>query len=224
MQPIKTDAIILRRTNYGEADRILQVLTPNHDKIGVMAKGVRREKSKLAGAVELFSVSELVILPGKNRLATLTGARLKTFYGAILSDYDRLQFGYLVLKRINQIAEQLKESALFTVAVTSFDCLNNFAIDAKITQAWFYLQVGEVLGQGLNLSRDSANQALADHQRYRFDTTEMSFAQHPSGTITSEHLKLLKLLKIKTPSEIARISGTQSYIDECLSLARMIGE
>lgn len=224
MQPIKTDAIILRRTNYGEADRILQVLTPDNGKIGVIAKGVRREKSKLAGGVELFSLSELVILPGKNRLATLTGARLKTFYSAILRDYDRLQYGYYVLKRINQIAEHLDESSLFTITTISLSCLDNPKIDDKITQAWFHLQIGEVLGNGLNLSRDSLNQVLTGNNRYRFDISEMSFAQQATGTITSEHLKLLKLLKLKTPDQIARISGIEAYIDDCLSLARAIGE
>ena len=46
-------AIVLRRTNYGEADRILQLLTPK-GKRSVMAKGVRRERSKLAGGIELL--------------------------------------------------------------------------------------------------------------------------------------------------------------------------
>ena len=46
----RTQAIVLRRTNYGEADRILQLLTPEGKK-SVMAKGVRKEKSKLAGGI-----------------------------------------------------------------------------------------------------------------------------------------------------------------------------
>ena len=49
-QTLRTKCIILRRTNYGEADRILTVLTPEHGQLSVMARGVRKEKSRLAGA------------------------------------------------------------------------------------------------------------------------------------------------------------------------------
>ncbi|HEU4830668.1 MAG TPA: DNA repair protein RecO, partial [Candidatus Saccharimonadales bacterium] len=93
MKTYRTRAIVLRRTNYGEADRILQLLTPE-GKRSVMARGVRREKSKLAGGIELFAVCDVVIGEGKGELGILTSSRLIHFYGAILKDYDRLQFGY----------------------------------------------------------------------------------------------------------------------------------
>ena len=57
---LRTKAIVLRRTDYGEADRILQLLTPS-GKRSVIARGVRKEKSKLAGGIELFSVRGGVI-------------------------------------------------------------------------------------------------------------------------------------------------------------------
>ena len=61
---IKTLGLVLRRTNYGEADRILNIITPT-GKISAMAKGVRRARSKLAGGVEMFSLSEYVIHCGR---------------------------------------------------------------------------------------------------------------------------------------------------------------
>lgn len=50
---LRTQAIILRRTNYGESDRILGLITP-HGKLSVLARGARKEKSRLAGGIELF--------------------------------------------------------------------------------------------------------------------------------------------------------------------------
>jgi DNA repair protein RecO (recombination protein O) len=87
-----TQAIVLRRTSYGEADRILKLITPLGQR-SVMAKAVRREKSKLAGGIELFGISDIVIQSGKGDLGILTSARLIHFYRHILEDYDRLQFG-----------------------------------------------------------------------------------------------------------------------------------
>ena len=57
MKQLVTEVIILARTDYGEADRILTVLSPEYGKLRLLAKGVRRVKSKLAGGIELFSVS-----------------------------------------------------------------------------------------------------------------------------------------------------------------------
>ena len=75
MQTLRTEAIILRRTNYGEADRILNVLTPEHGKVSAIAKGVRKAKSKLAGGLELFAVSDITILKGKSDMGTFEAAR-----------------------------------------------------------------------------------------------------------------------------------------------------
>lgn len=72
----RTKAWVLRRTNYGEADRILNLITPQRQ-ISAVARGVRKSKSKLAGAIELFCLSDVVLVGGKNGgMATLSSASL----------------------------------------------------------------------------------------------------------------------------------------------------
>lgn len=225
MQSLKTKAIVLRRTNYHEADRILQVITPHNGKLGIMAKGVRREKSKLASSVELFSKTDLVIARGRGELGVLTSARLDIFYQNILKDYDRLQFGYEVLKRIAKIGEHIaNDSTLYELAETALASLNDLSVDLRIIRAWFYLHAAELTGHGLNLSRDAANKPLAAGLRYQFDIAEMSFVEHAKGNFTAEHLKLLKVMKLKDPQMIARISSIETFLDDCLSLAHAVGE
>src|SRR6266550_6261884 len=102
MQTIRTEAIILRRTNYGEADRILNLLTPEHGKISAIAKGVRKTKSKLAGGLELFATCDITVLRGKSDMGTISSARLIKFYGDILKDYDRMQLAYELVKLTNR--------------------------------------------------------------------------------------------------------------------------
>ena len=63
---VRTHALVLRRTNYGESDRILNLITPL-GKFSVVAKSVRKEKSRLAGAVELFTLSDVVIHEGRGK-------------------------------------------------------------------------------------------------------------------------------------------------------------
>src|SRR5687768_2409651 len=112
----RTHAIVLRRTNYGEADRILQLLTPGGKK-SVIARGVRREKSKLAGGIELFAVCDIVIHSGKGELGTLTSARLVQFYRHILEDYDSMQFGYEVIKQVTRASDAVDEPEWYDVLV-----------------------------------------------------------------------------------------------------------
>lgn len=224
MQAIKTTAIILRRTNYGEADRILQVITPGSGKLGIIAKGVRRQKSKLASSVELFSQSDLVVAKGRGELGVLTSARLVTSYKHILEDYDRLQFGYEVLKKVARLSEHASEPAFYDFAETALASLNDISIDLRIIRAWFYLQAAELTGHGLNLSRDIANKPLHIDSRYRFDIAEMSFSEDSQGNFSAGHLKLLKIMKLKSPEIVAHVSGIEDYLDDCLSLAHAVGE
>jgi DNA repair protein RecO (recombination protein O) len=60
-----SEAIPLKRMDFGEADRIITLLTPAHGKIRVIARGVRRSTSRMAGHLELFSHAHLVLARGR---------------------------------------------------------------------------------------------------------------------------------------------------------------
>lgn len=224
MQFNKTNAIVLRRTNYGESDRILQLLTADGYKVSAIAKGVRKEKSKLAGAIELFCVSEVTIHQGKSEMGVLTSARLAEVMSDVVKDYERLQFGYEILKKIGRLSEHTHEPLLYEVTLTALASLNQPKIDLRIVRSWFYLQVADISGHGLNLSRDNNNKPLLETEKYRFDIAEMSFVIDPRGNFTADHLKLLKVLKLKTPAVVAHISGIESLLDDITSLAHAVSE
>ena len=67
---VKTEAVVLRSIRYGEADRIITFITPDRGKVKGIAKGVRKQKSKLAGGIELFSVSDISFIPGRRDIDT----------------------------------------------------------------------------------------------------------------------------------------------------------
>jgi len=73
--PTYTDeGIVLRRIDYGETDRILTVLTRDHGKIGVIAKGARRPQSRLAARTDLFARCRMQLASGRGELEVLTQA------------------------------------------------------------------------------------------------------------------------------------------------------
>lgn len=218
------EAIVLRRTDYGEADRIVSVLTPDLGRIALLAKGVRKPSSKLAGGIEPLAVVQLTVRQGRGELWTLTSSRMHAFFDHIMTDYDRLQFAYKVLKKVNQAAETLQDPALYELLKTSLVSLNVKSIDQRITESWFHAQFIALLGHGLNLSRDMRGEKLAENTRYNFSIDDMAFVPLENGTYRADHLKVLKLLHIKTPVVIAHISGIEQVIDDCLSLLRILDE
>lgn len=219
MKPIRTKAIVLRRTNYGEADRILQLLTPDHGTLSVIAKGVRREKSKLAGGIELFAVSDISVIPGKGDMGTLTSARLDTFYARIMEEYDRLQLGYEAIKQVGQAADAVADPAFFQLLTTTFQSLDNPSINHRVTAAWFWLQLAILLGVGLNLATDENGMKLIEASRYNFSEDTMSFVYQEQGRFTTEHIKLLRLLSAQSPQVAGQVKGVDTLIGDCLWLA-----
>jgi DNA repair protein RecO (recombination protein O) len=70
----KTEAIVLRSIRYGEADRVLHLYSATRGRIGAIAKGSRRPRSRFGGRLEPFFRLQLVLYEGRGDLATVTSA------------------------------------------------------------------------------------------------------------------------------------------------------
>jgi len=219
MSTVRTRAIVLRRTNYGEADRILQLLTPE-GKRSVMARGVRREKSKLAGGIELFAISDIVITQGKGDLGILTSARLVQFYRHILEDYDTMQFGYEAVKQVARASEMVDEPDWYDVLAEVLMALDALTISRQLVQTWFYLRYARLLGGELSLTNDVQGHLLSAEQRYTYDVSEKGLRQSSTGELGAEHIKLLRLINAKPLKNLAQIGGLEAILPECWQVAR----
>lgn len=219
MSSLTTKAIVLRRTNYGEADRVLLLITPEGQK-SVIAKGVRREKSKLAGGIELFAVSDVVINSGKGDLGILTAARLNYFYRHILEDYDRLQFGYESINLVTKASSELDEPEWFDVLQEVYAGLDNSTLPLELTQAWFFLRYAALSGYELSLERDVAGQKLEPDKTYMYDSNEKGLRLAEQGDITADHIKFLRLLAVKPLGIVAQVGGIESILADCWLIAR----
>lgn len=212
-------AIVLRRTDYAEADRVLQLLTPRGRR-SVIAKGVRRERSKLAGGIELFAICDVVIRSGRGELGLLTSARLSAFYRHILEDYERMQFAYASMKLVAAASENIDGPEWFAVLSQVLEQLNNPAVNRQLIETWFYLQYSGLLGDELNLRTDVAGRPLASDKRYMYDASEKSLRPSEQGEIGADHIKLLRLIEAKPLVNLTQVGGIDEVIAECWLLAR----
>lgn len=215
----QTQAIVLRRTNYGEADRILRMLTPIGQR-HVIAKGVRREKSKLAGGIELFAVSDVVITNGRTDLGILTSSRLVKFYRHILEDYDRLQFGYEAINLTARASEDLDEPAWYEVLREVFEALDDVTISLQMVQTWFYLHYARLTGYELNLDVDVVGQALDEDKTYMYDINERGLRAAAQGDINANHIKLLRVMSGRPIRTVAQIGGVDEILADCWLVTR----
>ena len=84
----RTKALILKRRNFGEADRQLTLLTPYYGKFDALAKGARKPASKKTGHVELFMKSDILIAKGRT-LDLITQAEMIEPYLPVREELER---------------------------------------------------------------------------------------------------------------------------------------
>lgn len=219
MKSIKTSAIVLRRTNYGEADRILQLLTLE-GKQSVMARGVRREKSRLAGGIELFAICEVVIGEGKGDLGILTSSKLVHFFRHIMDDYDRMQFAYTAIKYVSKSSEMTDGPEWYDVLAETLAGLDSCSVSFELVQIWFYLHYAAAMGYELSLWHDENGKKLSPELVYSYDITEKGLKAVSNGEITADHIKFLRLIATRPLKVLAKIGGTEMILEDCLSVAR----
>lgn len=209
MNQLITKGIILRRTEYGEADRILTLLTPDHGKLRLMAKGVRRLKSKLAGGVELFSTSEITYIKGRGDIGTLVSARLIHHYGNIVSDIERTMLGYELIKQLNKVTEDQPEPEYFQLLDQAFRALDDSLIALDLVRLWFGAQLLRIDGFTPNLLTDTSGERLQASATYDFGFEDTSFTLHPEGTFKADDIKFLRLLfSGNSPKLLQQVHGS----------------
>jgi DNA repair protein RecO (recombination protein O) len=217
VKKLLTNGIILSRTNYGEADRILTVLTPEQGKLRLKARGVRKVKSKLAGGIELFSTSHITYIEGKGELGALISTRLIKHYGRIVQNIDRVQLGYELIKLLNKATEDHPESGYYELLEQTFAALDNLDIDTDLIHVWFQAQLLKLSGHSPNLLD------VSEGQKYKFDLEDMIFMPGPNGRFTVNDIKFMRLLLSGNhPAALARIADHEKHVGALQPLLRTI--
>lgn len=221
MNQLVTSGIVLRRIDYQEADRILTILTPDQGKIGLIAKGARRAKSKLAGGIELFSISDITFISGRKDIGTLTSSRLKRHFPHITADIDRTMLGYDFLKQIDRITEQASEAGYFDLLEAALSGLDEEQLSLELCELWFSLQLLKLTGHSPNLRTDESGKKLVADERYNFDFGDMQFMKHSAGRYEAGHIKLLRLaISQSSPVKLLNLQYDETVCNDDLLLAK----
>ncbi|MCX6725988.1 MAG: DNA repair protein RecO [Candidatus Shapirobacteria bacterium] len=127
----KTEGIILKRNNYGEADKIITVYTKYHGKIRAIAKGVRKLTSRKAGSLELFNHTVLFIVKGKN-LDIVTEAQGINLFKSWRKSLNKVGLAYYFCELVDKLTpDNQPNQIVFNLLEEYFKTMNlkdNFSL------------------------------------------------------------------------------------------------
>lgn len=133
----RVEAIVLKRSDFGEADRLLTLYTPDRGKLRAIAKGARKPSSRKSGHVELFTHSTLLLAKGRH-LDIVTQADTLDAFLPLRENLERLGYAYYLAELVDQFAEENVENhPLFDLLRRALGWLGDGADDPALLARFF---------------------------------------------------------------------------------------
>jgi DNA repair protein RecO (recombination protein O) len=144
----KTEAIVLRSMDLGEADRVLTVLTPRLGKLRIIAKGIRRPRSRLGGGLEPFSDVHLVLAIGRT-FDVVTQAALEDPHLGLRNDLHSTAAAWYLVELADRFCEGSADShdafVLLAQGLAALDAAPE-EVSRELIARWFELHLLEAMG------------------------------------------------------------------------------
>ena len=217
---LRTLGYVLKRTNSGEFDRILNIITPL-GKISAIAKGVRKEKSKLAGSIEMFTLVDFNIHSSGKNLDVITGAKMLKYYSGIVGDLDKLELGSSILKKASKAVDGLDSEEYFNIVDQSLKALDD-SNDLQLIESWYLLNLKKIMGEEINLYRDINGDKLSPDKFYSWDDSEIVFTEDMNGEYGANEIKLLRLMMSNGLDIIRRVKLDNDIVGRILRLSHRV--
>src|SRR5436305_4972177 len=157
--PVKTEAVVLRSMRYGEADRILHLYTPTRGRVGAIAKGVRRARSRFGGRLEPFFRLRVELHEGRGELLTVTGAQTVDAYARLREDARALDAAARACDAVGRLFETSEpHPSVFNLLCRKLALLDERAVRVRPGTGE---QAGETGAEGAGEPIDARPGALA---------------------------------------------------------------
>jgi len=159
--------IVMRSYPFGEADRVVVLLSPNRGKLRTVAKGVRKTKSRFGGRLEPFTHVDLVLYEGKN-LDTITQASIIEAFTHMRSDLDRVVAAGTMVE-VADLAAQEDEPThrLFLLLQRGLRVLDHGDLHPDLVTSYL-LKAAEIIGVGPALEYCASCGRTDDLRRFSF--------------------------------------------------------
>jgi len=173
MAQYTTDGIVIGGSKFGEADRIIRILTRERGRVSAMAKGVRRGKSKFSGCLEPMMVNAFLFAEGRNMDTVCQVENIRS-YSRIRSSYDLLCSAGSLLEAAGQLTEEgLPDLITYELLLGALDALDAGSSPAIVE---LIFKTGLLKEHGIFPDLSGCNTCGKTRTRaIHFDGTRMSF-------------------------------------------------
>lgn len=138
MPSYTVEALVIKRSNFSEKDRLFTLLSPNHGKIRAIGKSVRRPGSKMAGHLELLSHAKVYLAKGRN-LDIITQVESLSRAPVFGADLSRLSLAFYVSEVVSQLTHEGEENySLFRLVQDTLRELPSIAKPAMLIARFEY--------------------------------------------------------------------------------------
>lgn len=159
--------IVLRSYPFGEADRVVVLLSPNNGKIRTVAKGVRKTKSRFGGRLEPFTHVDLVLYEGRN-LDTITQVAMLEPFPRLREDLDAVVAAGTMVEAVDAVAQEDEAAIrLFLLLQRGLKALEAGTRGADLITS-FLLKLADVVGVAPSLLQCASCGRSDDLHRFSF--------------------------------------------------------
>lgn len=208
----RVTAIVLKRTDVGEADRLLTLLTLQRGKVRAVAKGARKPSARKTGHVELFNCVELQIAVARE-IDIVTQAQTLEPFLRLRDDLDRLSYGYYFAELVDRfVEEEIEQRDVYALMLDALYWLIATKHLSR-TARFFEMQLLDVLGYRpqLNACIQSKEELLPEENFFSPNAGGMLKPQYremyrDSIAVPVNALKVLRYLQNSSFSQIESLN------------------
>lgn len=217
----RTEALILKRRDFGEADRVLTILTPRHGKRDVIAPGARKPTSTRTGHVELFTRADMLIHQGRD-FGIAAQVQMLAPYLELREDLQRGAYASYVVELLDRFTAEGDEEygALYTLLDTTLARLCTDP-DPRLAVRYYEMRLLELVG-----FRPELNQCVVSREAIQPEDQYFSFVE--GGAVRPPHavrsasvvpismtaLKLLRHMQRSPYEQVRSLNISRALHDE----------
>lgn len=222
----RTDGLILRRNDFGEADRLLVMATPG-GKRRVIVKGARKTSSRLAGHVELFTHARMLVAIGRN-LDIVTQSQVVDGFDTLRGDLCRLSMAYYAAELYDKLVQEEEENlSIFRLLIQTFTALN-LSINPDLVLRAYEMRLLHNAGYRPHLHRCAVCQEILTEDAHWFSATlggvvsrECAASDRHAQPMSLNAFKLLRYLQSQPFTAIERLNISSAVRMETERLLRV---
>lgn len=204
----RTPAIILKRRDFGEADRLLTILTPEHGKVDVIAKGARKPTSSKTGHVELFTRADMLIHRGRD-LGIATQVEMIEPFLALREDLQRGAYANYAAELLDRFTaegdDDLTDVYNLLLRTLQYLCTDD---DPRLVVRYYEMRLLDLVG-----FRPELNECVFTHEPIQPEDQYFSYAEggvvSPQATKHGTSLIPVSLLTLKLMRHMQRSPYSQ---------------